>query len=903
MNEQRLRTQAGMVLHAMERDLADFIRARVPSIDELDPSIIQAILSRHRASSILPDDLDAIIEATYLSDLWTLAQIATRDDRERSYITKLRSLAENLDLYDIRNAVAHPNRSFSETYWWRMGTIATDPNCELLQFSSTQSAFRRADAGTLDDLPDDWLAKLAWHLPNNLPEHLDFDETGLIGRKKERESLLSLLKSSRNPFIAVIAPGGIGKTALVLAVLKELVFQPDSARSFNGVCYISLKTEHLTAAGLQKSALPLDKEEIKNDIDSALQQFSSAEQYEQPGEAPILLCIDNIETILRDHSDFFITEIYDQLPPNVRVIVTSRIRVDSARSFPLTPMEFSQACLLARKYSEVRNLFEINEEKLQRIAEGGQRNPLAIRLIIDRIALRGYEISEATASAQRDIAEFSFTNLLEVLDENAILVLEGIFVKPGLTAADIGVLLDKTREEVMESINALVKTSIVTRNETNEAEYSYRINPSVQEFMLVSDRNISAREFVNSRIKGFVRLDREVSETQHVLGVSKFRWFYIPEDTPSGLKEIAKGVGALRDRKRSIEGVRRVYDQLKRQGEAFSGSGVYQGLLGKCLEKFGAMGQAERHMRKACELSEGEPRYLAMLGRFFNDRERFDEAHQCYKELKEMGMSDPDVSDQAFANEVEHGFFLSLLFSHRYEEVLELTEGWRESGRFWRHHGTFRASAIKRMAEKRSKRERLVAVNQALEILDEVIGEDGEETERWVFGQVSKMVAEVLHLATAGYELDEEEHGLMVGALKLIDKYIFDTEKEEARRSQIISAFSALELEGNPFVGRGAVGMSRSLDELRMGELREEGFIEMTVTNVPDTGYAFPNYLFGRADGGLDYFCHFTAFELRGGNWEEWRRVRVGERMMIIPGAVPPGKGSPQAEQIEICYL
>ena len=258
MNEQRLRTQAGMVLHAMERDLADFIRARVPSIDELDPSIIQAILSSHRASSILPDDLDAIIEATYLSDLWTLAQIATRDDRERSYITKLRSLAENLDLYDIRNAVAHPNRSFSETYWWRMGTIATDPNCELLQFSSTQSAFRRADAGTLDDLPDDWLAKLAWHLPNNLPEHLDFDETGLIGRKKERESLLSLLKSSRNPFIAVIAPGGIGKTALVLAVLKELVFQPDSARSFNGVCYISLKTEHLTAAGLQKSALPLD---------------------------------------------------------------------------------------------------------------------------------------------------------------------------------------------------------------------------------------------------------------------------------------------------------------------------------------------------------------------------------------------------------------------------------------------------------------------------------------------------------------------------------------------------------------------------------------------------------------------------------------------------------------------
>ena len=149
-------------------------------------------------------------------------------------------------------------------------------------------------------------------------------------------------------------------------------------------------------------------------------------------------------------------------------------------------------------------------------------------------------------------------------------------------------------------------------------EYSYTINPSVQEFMLVSDRNITAREFVNSRITSFVRLDQEVSETQQVLGVSEFRWFYIPEDTPSGLKEIAKGVGVLRDKRRRIEDVRGVYDQLRRQGEAFGDSGIYQAFLGKCLEKFGAMGQAERHMKKACEFSDNEPRYLAMLGRFLS---------------------------------------------------------------------------------------------------------------------------------------------------------------------------------------------------------------------------------------------------------------------------------------------
>ena len=904
MIEQRLRTQAGMVLHALERDLADFIRARVASIDDLDSSVIDAILSKHRVSSILPDDLDAIIETTYLSDLWSLAQTATRDDSERSYIEKLRSLAESLDLYDIRNAVAHPNRSFPETYWWRMGALATDPNCELLQFLTTQSAFRRAEAGTLDDLPDDWLAKLAWHLPNNLPEHLDSDETGLIGRKRERESLRSLLKGTRNPFIAVIAPGGMGKTALVLAVLKELVLQPESATFFNSVCYISLKTEHLTADGLQQSVRPLARESIKSDIESVLHQFnSSSDQSEKSDDSRILLCIDNVETILRDHSDFFITEIYDQLPSNVRVIVTSRIQVDSARSFPLRAIEFPQACLLARKYSEVRNLIEVNEDQLQRIAEGGQCNPLAIRLIIDRIALHSYDISEATMSAQRDIAEFSFTNLLEALDENAILVLESIFIKSELTAADISALLEKTREEIMESINVLVKTSIVTRNVANEIEYGYRINPSVEEFMLVNDRNISAREFVNSRIKTFVRLDQEVSETQQVLGVTKFRWFYIPEDTPSGLKEITKYVGVLRDRSSSIGQVKIVYEQLKRQGEAFGESDVYQAFLAKCLEKLGAMGQAERHMRRACELSGDNPRYLSMLGRFYHERERFDEAHECYKELKEREILDPAFHDEIFSINVENGFYLSLLFSHRYEEVMELTEGWRESGRLWRQHGTYRASAIKRMAEKRSRRDRLVAVNQALEILDEVIGDKGSETEGWIFGQISKMVAELLHCSADGYEMEEEEQVLMRDALKIIDKYIFDAEKEEARRSDIIAVFSAMEVAGNPFVGRSAVGMARSVDEVRKGELKDEGFAEITITNIPNTNYGFPNYLFGRADEGTDYFCHFTAFELRGGSWEEWRRVRVGEQMLITPEAVPPVKGSPRAEQIEICYL
>ena len=315
------------------------------------------------------------------------------------------------------------------------------------------------------------------------------------------------------------------------------------------------------------------------------------------------------------------------------------------------------------------------------------------------------------------------------------------------------------------------------------------------------------------------------------------------------------------------------------------------------------MGQAERYMKKACESSGGEPRYLAMLGRFYHDRERFEEAHQCYAELRDNGMIDPDISDERFASTVEMGYFLSLLFSHQYETVMQKTEDWRMSSQFRRSLGTFRASAIKRMAEKKSRRERIIAIKDALEIFDEVIDERKGETEPWIFKQFSKVVAELLYSIPENYEFDDMETQSMVSSLHVIDKHIFDAIKEENRRWAIVAQFSALEFEDNPFAGRRTSVMIRSMDDMRKQELVEAGFKEITVTNVPETRYAFPNYLFGRAEDGGDHFCHFTAFEQRGGSWEEWRKMNVGDRLMIVPGAVQPGKATPRAEEIEICYL
>ncbi|EKI8119575.1 AAA family ATPase, partial [Enterococcus faecalis] len=79
---------------------------------------------------------------------------------------------------------------------------------------------------------------------HNLPVP-EFDDTGYIGRKKEIKELHNLINSDKNQIITVVGNGGIGKTAIVVKSLYELLDGPNPYK-FEAIIWISLKTKTLS---------------------------------------------------------------------------------------------------------------------------------------------------------------------------------------------------------------------------------------------------------------------------------------------------------------------------------------------------------------------------------------------------------------------------------------------------------------------------------------------------------------------------------------------------------------------------------------------------------------------------------------------------------------------------------
>ena len=132
---------------------------------------------------------------TYLDDIFSLALDISKGYSDHDKLNKLKNLCQSLDLYSIRNAIAHPNKTFSLNYWYRTITIATDPLIEMLGLTNVVTAYRMAMAGTIIAPPDEWLNKPLWFLPNNLPEVFEHNITGFVGRHKEKTEIKKLINN------------------------------------------------------------------------------------------------------------------------------------------------------------------------------------------------------------------------------------------------------------------------------------------------------------------------------------------------------------------------------------------------------------------------------------------------------------------------------------------------------------------------------------------------------------------------------------------------------------------------------------------------------------------------------------------------------------------------------------
>jgi cold shock CspA family protein/tetratricopeptide (TPR) repeat protein len=398
---------------ALESDLTESIRFHLlRDLDEAQlltgPEVDQAEVRRDDHGD---EDLIVFLDLPVKVDV-LLRWKSKVSAPERAGLPTLAS--EGPRIYPIRNRVMHgrPLRPGDAEACFAFASTLASSTLDLPRFKAT---FEHLKADT-SWLPPGTLQRPPSLVVHNVPD-ADYDDTGLVGRHKEREKLRQKLLANRWPVNSVIAPGGFGKTALVIDVLHSLVDDPDCP--FEMIAWVSLKTERLTFSGIQEvddsvrslsDALP----HIGSLLDS--DSKSTVELADLLDGIPTLLVLDNLETATSDEVMAFVEE----MPENVRFLFTSRVGIGQVEvRFDLEALTQGAATDLLRKLGSARGIYLAAErqEQLSKLASDVGLEPLALRWFAEGVAA-GLE-PKAVLEQKADLVAFCVGNVFESLPEDA----------------------------------------------------------------------------------------------------------------------------------------------------------------------------------------------------------------------------------------------------------------------------------------------------------------------------------------------------------------------------------------------------------------------------------------------------------------------------------------------------
>jgi LuxR family glucitol operon transcriptional activator len=197
--------------------------------------------------------------------------------------------------------------------------------------------------------------------------------------------------------IAVTGIGGVGKSALALAIAheyRERYSKLPPEECFEAIIWISAKEEVLTAFGRERANVPEQVLHTLEDVYSAIARVLEREDIirAQPEEQNVLLekalkrqrtllIMDNLESVKDDRIKAFLRN----LPPPTKAIITSRESLDVADVKPLTGLRWEEAKRLIEEECRVREV-ALTPQRRQRIFELTFGLPLPIKLGVARMA-------------------------------------------------------------------------------------------------------------------------------------------------------------------------------------------------------------------------------------------------------------------------------------------------------------------------------------------------------------------------------------------------------------------------------------------------------------------------------------------------------------------------------------
>ena len=307
--------------------------------------------------------------------------------------------------------------------------------------------------------------KKSENIIENIPISVDFEDTNFVGRKEEIGAIKEKLNKNNVHILSIIGDGGIGKTAIAIKVLYDLL--DDAKCKFNLILWVSLKTNELNN---------YEFKEINNaitsiaDVYATLSEFvgntdiQDTEEYliTLAKEFSMLLVLDNLETINTDD----IKDFLDRFTEYGKVLITSRIGLgEMEHRFKLGGMSEKDVLEYMNVLLELYGFESLLTEKQKREIAITQlhSNPLAIKWFV-RCLYNGDEV-DVILKNKSELATFCMSNVFDKLSTIAHSILDILVIaKRDITVAELMYYMDKGLEDYKDisfAINELAKCNFI----------------------------------------------------------------------------------------------------------------------------------------------------------------------------------------------------------------------------------------------------------------------------------------------------------------------------------------------------------------------------------------------------------------------------------------------------------
>lgn len=358
---------------------------------------------------------------------------------------------------------------------------------------------------------------------HNLPVP-DFDETGFIGRDKDVEDVKKLIFS--NKVVTILGDGGIGKTALALKAVYDIV-DLNQQCPFELVIWTTAKTTMLTSKGIEEIYSAITDYtglilEISKNLDDSIAENKLDSILEYLDLFKTLIVIDNLETIQSEEVRNFIR--VAQVKCNI--LITSRIGLGELE-FPrkLNGMSENESAKLIREIARIRNsetLMRLPQKTLVEVSQKLYYNPLALKWFVSTVEMG---ISpNSVINNKDDLLNFCLTNVYEKLSKEAISILNVVRAsRRKLTTGEIIYLSTFEPIEVRKALIELFKTTLISREivDANNLEDVYYFISDFAKDFLSKNYQINA-EYVKVLTKKYKALEEGLKDIKKIDRYNEF---------------------------------------------------------------------------------------------------------------------------------------------------------------------------------------------------------------------------------------------------------------------------------------------------------------------------------------------------------------------------------------------